>query len=229
MIPFDTLTWHYTATFDDQDIGAAEIDAMHKAKGWSGIGYHGVIRFSGVREWGRPMTKTGAHVRNHNARNLGFVAVGGLRHESGPNVGVDTRTREQIAAQIVLTRWALETYPTIKHVIGHRDQVATQCPGYDVAQWWAGVTGGRVPVARLVPSDAPAVSYALTKRGSTGRTVRTLQDALNGLGHGVGAVDGVFGPATERAVREFQIANGLPADGLVGPATWAQLLKAGRS
>ncbi len=56
-----------------------------------------------------------------------------------------------------------------------------------------------------------------------GRDVRTLQGVLNALGFSCGDRDGIFGPFTERAVREFQLSMGHPADGIVGSETVAQL------
>ena len=50
-----------------------------------------------------------------------------------------------------------------------------------------------------------------------GADVLTLQGALNALGFAAGEPDGIFGPFAERAVREFQINTGLPADGIAGP------------
>lgn len=52
-----------------------------------------------------------------------------------------------------------------------------------------------------------------------GEDVRKLQVWLNTLGFSVGAVDGVFGPATETAVRQFQKNSGLVSDGIVGFST----------
>jgi peptidoglycan hydrolase-like protein with peptidoglycan-binding domain len=53
--------------------------------------------------------------------------------------------------------------------------------------------------------------------------VRTLQDLLRARGHSV-AVDGIFGPQTESAVKAFQQSKGLAADGIVGPLTWPKLI-----
>jgi peptidoglycan hydrolase-like protein with peptidoglycan-binding domain len=56
------------------------------------------------------------------------------------------------------------------------------------------------------------------RKGSRGEGVKIMQEAL-----GIGA-DGIFGPGTERKLKEWQAANGLTADGIAGPATFAKLL-----
>ena len=55
------------------------------------------------------------------------------------------------------------------------------------------------------------------KLGSKGNDVKALQSKLNLK------VDGVFGPLTEKAVKEFQKKNGLVVDGIVGTKTWEKL------
>ena len=64
---------------------------------------------------------------------------------------------------------------------------------------------------------------AVTKIGSQGEEVRTIQDKLKRWGYYRGEVDGIFGEETRRAVMEFQEINGLTADGQVGSATLAAL------
>ena len=59
--------------------------------------------------------------------------------------------------------------------------------------------------------------------GATGDVVRRAQRALRRTPNLGLAVDGIFGPATEAAVKEFQQGEGLTVDGIVGPLTWAAL------
>ncbi|HEX9123431.1 MAG TPA: peptidoglycan-binding protein [Actinomycetota bacterium] len=67
------------------------------------------------------------------------------------------------------------------------------------------------------------------RQGDAGEAVRDIQHRLLGLSYRIDAdeLEGRFGPSTERVVRAFQQARGLPADGLVGPDTWGQLVEAG--
>jgi hypothetical protein len=57
--------------------------------------------------------------------------------------------------------------------------------------------------------------------------VTYLQQLLGQAGYDPGAIDGDFGNGTLRAVQAFQGDNGLAADGVVGPATWAALVGSG--
>lgn len=72
-----------------------------------------------------------------------------------------------------------------------------------------------IAVIALVES-ASAETY---RRGDTGSTVEEIQTRLSDWGYYSGSVDGIYGSATEEAVRWFQETNGLTVDGLAGPAT----------
>ncbi len=63
----------------------------------------------------------------------------------------------------------------------------------------------------------------ILKFGSTGPRVAFLQLALSRANFSAGALDGIFGNQTYHAVQRFQSANGLAADGIVGPLTQAAL------
>ena len=69
-------------------------------------------------------------------------------------------------------------------------------------------------------------SLRLTSPALQGPEVRRLQQQLARLGYDAGAVDGVFGPATDRAVKAFQHDHKLTGDGIAGPATAAALAAA---
>jgi len=78
-----------------------------------------------------------------------------------------------------------------------------------------GLEGGDVPVWR-----------STIRKGSRGDDVTYLQERLNDLRYSVGTVDGIFGEKTRKAVMEFQRANGLGVDGVVGPMTWEAISNA---
>ena len=69
----------------------------------------------------------------------------------------------------------------------------------------------------------PAFGSRTMKRGDRGWDVAAMQYILARRGYPPGAIDAVFGPMTDRALRNFQSALGLSADGLAGPATIAGL------
>ncbi|HAZ89824.1 MAG TPA: lytic murein transglycosylase, partial [Marinobacter adhaerens] len=64
------------------------------------------------------------------------------------------------------------------------------------------------------PEDAPALSRA---------NIINLQKALQQRGYEPGNPDGIMGPATRSAIRQFQAANNLVADGYPGESVLAAL------
>lgn len=156
----DTIVVHYTATYGDQPLTAADVDKMHRARGWQMIGYHWFIRRDGTVEQGRPETMIGAHVANQNTGKIGISWAGGLDRATGPNKGVDNRTPAQTKALIALIRDLLKRYPGAK-VVGHRDLAATQCPGFDVPAWWASVQKQAAPAPVTVKPTAPVKTPGL--------------------------------------------------------------------
>ena len=93
-----------------------------------------------------------------------------------------------------------------------------------------GVDGiaGKLTWAKLYDATpvnvTPVTTQPMLRTGSRGDAVRKLQEMLIAKGYTCGNVDGIFGSKTYAAVLAFQKANGLPADGIVGPLTWGKLV-----
>lgn len=68
------------------------------------------------------------------------------------------------------------------------------------------------------------INYPTIRRGAKGDLVAQLQTFLSKDGSTL-AIDGIFGPGTQSAVRAFQKRYGLTIDGIVGPQTWGKLLE----
>lgn len=135
---------HCSATEAGHDVGRAEIDGWHKARGWSGIGYHGVIRLDGAFEWGRDLHAVGAHTKGHNKSSIGLCLIGGLRDGAPyPTFNASQLKTLKKALDFFWTAWPGVT------VLGHRDlspdvngdgiidrtDWLKECPCFDVRHW----------------------------------------------------------------------------------------------
>lgn len=65
----------------------------------------------------------------------------------------------------------------------------------------------------------------MPKAGKSKAHTKEIQVCLKNAGFYNGKIDGIKGKGTKRAIKEFQRANGLKADGIAGPKTWDLLSK----
>lgn len=110
---------HHSAS---PDVPASTIHGWHLNQKWSGIGYHFVIRAGGAIERGRPEWAIGSHSGPAgNGDSIGIVLTGNFE------------TGKPTAAQIDSLVWLLKEYLPAKYgqlaVLGHKDVMATACPG----------------------------------------------------------------------------------------------------
>lgn len=74
-----------------------------------------------------------------------------------------------------------------------------------------------------VPAVAGAEKIEVSLPENTKPTNEQIQAALKNAGFYDGAIDGKIGPKSKKAIKDFQAANNLAADGKVGKQTWAKL------
>ena len=131
----DFIAIHCSATRPSQDIGAKEIDRMHRQRGFSCIGYHYVIRRDGKIEVGRPQNQIGAHVQDWNSVSLGICMVGGVT-EKDVAVAENNFTPAQFMTLKGLLQGLKKEYPKA-HIQGHHEfpKVAKACPSFKVQPW----------------------------------------------------------------------------------------------
>lgn len=227
--------------------GWGDVESEHAdsiARGWIGIGYNYYIRQDGTVWLGRGEEYVGAHAgrkagapgyadgAHNNSRTIG-IGFEGYYHPGHKNAD-KTMPQAQYEAGVRLMRDLRIKYPGIKWIKGHREMpgCSTACPGdyFPLARMAAdgmapasgGTGGGKDPAGDAAPAYNRLLK--LTSPNMQGDDVEAVQRALIAAGADI-AADGVFGPATERAVRRYQKARGgLAADGQVGPKTWAALM-----
>ena len=116
---------HCSAVRPSQTSSAQQIDSWHRKRGWSGIGYHYVVRRDGTVERGRPEAKVGAHCLNHNRHSIGVCYEGGLDAHGRPE---ETRTEAQKRALLTLVRELKGRYPRAIAVSHHTFDPRKACP-----------------------------------------------------------------------------------------------------
>ena len=106
---------HHTAS---PDVSWREIDRWHRERGWSGIGYHFLIRENGFIELGRNIDTQGAHARGKNDTHIG-IAYTGEGNERPP-------TLTQISSLCFLVGGLMNKYGIAwENIEGHHEE----CPG----------------------------------------------------------------------------------------------------
>ncbi|WP_019852882.1 peptidoglycan recognition protein family protein [Actinopolyspora mortivallis] len=222
---------HHTATPNSTDYSrqhafrlARSIQDHHMdTNGWIDTGQHFTLsrgghvtegRHHSLSALGRSRHVVGAHAFGQNRLALGI-------ENEGTYDTVEPR-REQYTRLVELCVLLCGEYGIGAHEIhGHRDFNATGCPG---DRLHALLPRLRRDVAAEIGGDPTGLSWPLVRPDDTGERVRTVQYLMNEHGASL-STDGVYGPATESAVREFQRAVGAIVDGLAGHQTWNQAIR----
>ena len=134
----DKIVIHHTGNPTDDNLSAIAIHSSHQAQGWSGIGYHYVVRKDGTVEEGRPHWTIGAHAYGDNSHTLGIHVCG--------NFEIGQPTDAQIESLAMLISGLAYDYGlpiNDQTVVAHRDLMPTACCGknlyeqLDTVRWKA--------------------------------------------------------------------------------------------
>lgn len=150
------------------------------------------------------------------ARVIGVMAVCGLtltlagcQKPQQPASAIPTEQTDILSSSTSVT----DTSATQAVASGTTESVSVSTTAAQAVSTPASETQAQVAVVSPA-SELPSDQIERTKK---------IQAALAAAGFYAGSVDGKSGPVTQKAIRDFQTANGLQADGKVGPRTWAKL------
>ena len=251
-----------------QNCSAEDIHRWHLNNGWSGAGYHFLVRKDGKVYRLRPEDKVGAHAYGSNNNSLGICFEGNYMEEDMPEA------QKEAGKELVAY---LKNKYKISTVQKHKDVCVTSCPGdkfpFDQI---ANETGeskpskekGKIAIIQTSLNEKYGLNISVdniygnetkkalvkglqtelnkqfgsklavdgifgtntynacinVRKGAEGNITYLIQAMLICHSFDIDA-DGIFGPATESAVREFQKRNGLLQDGIVGKNTFNKLFK----
>lgn len=141
---------------------AATIHQWHLNKGWSGIGYHFVVRKNGSIERGRPEDTVGAHALNNNSDSIGICFEGNFETETMPEA--------QKEAGKELVAYLKQKYG-ISTVQKHKDVASTACPGKNFP--FDEIVNGQASAPAQPAAPATGVNYRVRVNTPSGVNVRS--------------------------------------------------------
>jgi len=132
--PTKYIVVHCSATENLSRFDWKSIDQMHRARGFSMVGYHFIIKKDGTIQKGRDLGAIGAHAVGFNNESVGICLIGGVNSK---NESVDNFTKEQKESLIKLLDCLKIEYPSAT-VLGHKElpNVAKDCPCFDVKSFY---------------------------------------------------------------------------------------------
>jgi hypothetical protein len=200
--------------------GLKGVERQHMdVKGWSGPAYNvaagvRVGEMAELRGWNiKTIATLGA-----NEGSWTICAIGDFEDHDAP-----APLLENIAA---LGAEAIQRGNLVRGfaITGHKDHGSTACPGRFLYPHLAFL---RERILQLngapLPPSVPFEQRPVLRRGDRGTQVGVLQRALRELGAASIVGPEIFGPATERAVRNWQRFFGMPDTGLADRETWRTL------
>jgi hypothetical protein len=178
--PISEIIIHCTATRADwwadkttaQKV--AEVRKWHvEGRGWSDIGYHFLIDRDGTVKEGRPVERTGAHVKGHNTGTIGISLFGGHGGEKDGSFEDNFTVEQGEALRRLVSRLQAEHGPNLK-LSGHHEYANKACPCFDVRSWFARtVSAPRTSPAQSTTLQAGS-GVALSVVASAGTAVSQL-------------------------------------------------------
>lgn len=162
-----------------------QIHQWHLANGWSGAGYHFLVRKDGKVYRLRPEGKVGAHASGANSDSVGICFEGRYQSETMP--------KEQIDAGRELVGYLKGKYG-VSRVIRHKDVCSTDCPGANFP--FEAIASGAAAASPSSAASKPAAKPAAPSAPKGDAWVRSLQSECNKQGFSKQTVDGIAGPKT---------------------------------
>ena len=223
---------------DADKCSVEDIHSWHLQRGWSGIGYHFLVRKDGSVYRGRPEDAIGAHTTGNNINSIGICFEG--------RYTIQTMLEAQIKAGQELVSYLKNKYGITK-VKKHKDFMATDCPGdkFPFERIVNGeVTNNEIKENLILSFQKAAYAdgFDFPKYGCDGYYGKETEDVMKVCivrkrtsyknKNATKLVqrlldikeDGLCGTNTERAIKNFQMREGLIADGICGYNTWKVLL-----